>query len=113
MVDGANGRDDGVELQTAARALADAVPMLVERLSRVRPGNIYRHALEVLERPLLVHVLAMTGGNQLRAARLLGINRNTLRKRCRELRLALPKDLQPAAEKAAPAALAPSAARSP
>jgi two-component system nitrogen regulation response regulator GlnG len=34
----------------------------------------------------------MTGGNQLRAARLLGLNRNTLRKRCRELRLALPRE---------------------
>ena len=113
MVDGANGRDEGVELQTVARALADAVPTLVERLSRVRPGEIYRQALEVLERPLLIHVLAMTGGNQLRAARLLGINRNTLRKRCRELRLALPKDPRRAAEKAPTAALAPSAARSP
>jgi hypothetical protein len=44
---------------------------------------------------------------------LLGINRNTLRKRCRELRLALPKDPRRAAEKAPTAALAPSAARSP
>ena len=113
MIDGANGRDEGVELQSAGRVLADVVPMLVERLSRARPGKIYRQALEVLERPLLVHVLAMTGGNQLRAARLLGINRNTLRKRCRELRLALPKDPPAAAEKAPTAALAPSAARSP
>jgi DNA-binding protein Fis len=30
----------------------------------------------------------MAGGNQLRAARLLGVYRNTLRKRCRELGLA-------------------------
>ena len=111
MAESTSGREDGVELQAAARALADAVPQLVERLSRVRPGKIYRQALEVMERPLLVHVLAMTGGNQLRAARLLGINRNTLRKRCRELRLALPKDPRGAAEKAPTAALTPSAAR--
>jgi two-component system nitrogen regulation response regulator GlnG len=45
----------------------------------------------MLERPLIAHVLARTGGNQLRAARLLGLNRNTLRKRCRELDLALPR----------------------
>jgi DNA-binding protein Fis len=92
MVDGADGRVDGTELQAVVHAFADTVPLLVERLSRARPGRIYRDALELLERPLLGHVLAMTGGNQLRAARLLGLNRNTLRKRCRELRLALPRE---------------------
>jgi DNA-binding protein Fis len=115
MADGANGRGDGTaEFQTATRALADTVPLLVERLSRARPGQIYRQALELLERPLLAHVLAMTGGNQLRAARLLGLNRNTLRKRCRELHLALPREpKRGAAEKGPSASLAPSAARSP
>jgi DNA-binding protein Fis len=113
MVDDADGRGEGAELQTVARALADAVPPLVERLSRVRPGRIYRQALEVLERPLLAHVLAMTGGNQLRAARVLGINRNTLRKRCRELRLPLPKESRRAGDKGPPASLARLAARSP
>ena len=88
-----DGRGDGTaELLPVARALSDAVPLLVERLSRARPGQIYRQALELLERPLLTHVLAMTGGNQLRAARVLGLNRNTLRKRCRELQLALPRE---------------------
>src|SRR5438093_12016891 len=92
MADSADGRGDGTSgLQTVARALSDTVPLLVERLSKARPGHIYRQALELLERPLLGHVLAMTGGNQLRAARLLGLNRNTLRKRCRELRIALPR----------------------
>jgi two-component system nitrogen regulation response regulator GlnG len=93
MADALDGRDNGTaELQMVARALADTVPQLVERLSRGHPGRIYRQALQLLERPLLAHVLAMTGGNQLRAARLLGLNRNTLRKRCRELRLALPRE---------------------
>src|SRR5438445_417767 len=73
MVDGPDGRGDGTELQAVARALADTVPLLVERLSRARPGRIYREALELLERPLLGHVLAMTGGNQLRAARARGL----------------------------------------
>lgn len=95
MADGADRRGDGTaELQTVARALADTVPQLVERLSRTRPGRIYCEALELLERPLVGHVLAMTGGNQLRAARLLGLNRNTLHKRCRELRLVLPRRLR-------------------
>jgi DNA-binding protein Fis len=92
MVDGPDGRGDGTELQIVVRALTDTVPLLVERLSRARYGRIYREALELLERPLIGHVLAMTGGTQLRAARVLGLNRNTLRKRCRELHLALPRE---------------------
>jgi DNA-binding protein Fis len=64
------------------------VPDLVEHLLTARPGRVYREALATLERPLLVHALLLAGGSQLRAARLLGINRNTLRKRCRELGLA-------------------------
>ena len=76
MADGVDGRGDGTaELLPVARALSETVPLLVERVSIVRPGQIYRQALELLERPLLKHVLAMTGGNQLRAARLLGLNR--------------------------------------
>ena len=51
------------------------------------PGMIYRRALAAFERPLIENALARTGGNQLRAAELLGINRNTLRKRITELNL--------------------------
>jgi two-component system nitrogen regulation response regulator GlnG len=71
--------------------IANTVPALAEELLRSRPGHVYRAAVAILERPLLAHVLAATGGNQLRAARLLGLNRNTLRKRCRELALDLPR----------------------
>jgi DNA-binding protein Fis len=97
MADGPNGHVDRAELQAVVSALADTVPLLVERLSRAHPGRIYREAVGLLERPLLAHVLAMTGGNQLRAARVLGLNRNTLRKRCRELGLAPPRERTPAA----------------
>ena len=50
-------------------------------------GDLYHRALAVLEKPLFAHALARTGGNQLRAAHLLGINRNTLRKRLVELEI--------------------------
>jgi len=92
MVEHADRRGEKApEFDGALRALAEAVPLLVERLSATRSDHLYRRALALLERPLLGYALSLTGGNQLRAARLLGLNRNTLRKRCRELRLALPR----------------------
>jgi len=56
-------------------------------LAENRPshGSVYHSALAAFERPLIEHALSETGGNQLRAAKLLGINRNTLRKRIGEL----------------------------
>ena len=50
-------------------------------------GTLYHSALAAFEKPLFEHVLGETGGNQLRAAQMLGINRNTLRKRLGELRI--------------------------
>jgi two-component system nitrogen regulation response regulator GlnG len=41
--------------------------------------------LREIERPLLQLSLSATRGNQIRAAELLGLNRNTLRKKLREL----------------------------
>lgn len=49
------------------------------------PGSVYDMALAAFERPLFEAVLRETQGNQLRAAQVLGINRNTLRKRLGEL----------------------------
>jgi two-component system nitrogen regulation response regulator GlnG len=45
------------------------------------PPALYDHLLDQLERPLFRMTLAATRGNQLRAAALLGLNRNTLRKK--------------------------------
>ena len=80
----------------ATSVITNTVPALAEELLGSRPGDVYRAAVAIIERPLLAHVLAATGGNQLRAARLLGLNRNTLRKRCRELGLDLPRSPAPA-----------------
>src|SRR6187401_1763867 len=49
------------------------------------PPGLYDRVLQHVERPLLMAALAATRGNQIRAAALLGLNRNTLRKKIRDL----------------------------
>jgi two-component system nitrogen regulation response regulator GlnG len=73
------------ELVALTSALSDLVPELADQLMAIQPGRVYREALAMLEKPLLIHALRLTGGSQLRAARLLGVNRNTLRKKIRDL----------------------------
>jgi two-component system nitrogen regulation response regulator GlnG len=53
-------------------------------------SGVYDRIVREIERPLIALSLEATRGNQLRAAELLGLNRNTLRKKIREL------DIQPA-----------------
>jgi two-component system nitrogen regulation response regulator GlnG len=50
-------------------------------------AGLYGRVLQEIERPLLSVAMAECGGNQLRAAELLGLNRNTLRKKLRDLGL--------------------------
>jgi DNA-binding protein Fis len=50
-------------------------------------SGLYDRVLQEIERPLLAIVLDECCGNQLRAAELLGLNRNTLRKKLRALGL--------------------------
>ena len=64
------------------------------RMHEPAAGSVYDAALAAFERPLLADALRRTGGNQLRAAQLLGINRNTLRKRLTELAID-PAGLEP------------------
>jgi two-component system nitrogen regulation response regulator GlnG len=49
------------------------------------PTGLYDRVLQDMEKPLLAISLAATRGNQIRSAQLLGLNRNTLRKKIREL----------------------------
>ncbi len=56
-----------------------------------RPGRVHRDVLGVFERMVLKRALEVTGGRQLQAARLLGLNLNTVRSRCRELHVYVPR----------------------
>ncbi len=55
--------------------------------SALPASGLYDRVIQEIERPLLTLTLAECRGNQLRAAALLGLNRNTLRKKIRELGL--------------------------
>jgi len=49
------------------------------------PPGLYHRVLREVEYPLISAALAATRGNQIKAAELLGVNRNTLRKKIRDL----------------------------
>jgi two-component system nitrogen regulation response regulator GlnG len=51
--------------------------------------NLYAMVMEQVERPLINIILQQTRGNQVRSAEILGINRNTLRKKIKELGICL------------------------
>jgi len=59
------------------------------------PPGVYDRILQEIERPLISICLAATRGNQIRAAHLLGLNRNTLRKKIRDLGLEVVRGLRP------------------
>ena len=61
-------------------------------MEKMESGDVYTMVLEQVERPLIRFVLEKTRGNQVRAADILGINRNTLRKKITELGIELKKD---------------------
>ncbi len=57
------------------------------------PSDIYDRVLAEVERPLIQLTLAATRGNQIRAASMLGLNRNTLRKKIRDLEIPVVRGL--------------------
>ncbi len=55
-----------------------------DQLDGHNTSGLHRLVMAEVETPLLEAVLAYTGGNQSKAAQVLGINRGTLRKKLRE-----------------------------
>ena len=68
---------------TSERGLSGLVDQLLD--GPPPEGGRHAAALSAIEAPLIAGALARTRGNQLRAAELLGMNRNTLRERMRAL----------------------------
>ena len=72
-------------ITSAMRSSATSPRYFAEFEDGLPPAGLYHRILREIEFPLLTAALAATRGNQIRAADLLGVNRNTLRKKIRDL----------------------------
>lgn len=77
---------DEEDLSSVARAVF--VTLFAKQKGEGTPiTDLYTYAIRAVEKPLFELTLKETRGNQIRAAELLGLNRNTLRKRLSELNI--------------------------
>ena len=83
-----------LEIDAVPPAAADDLGAAVERhltsyfgahAGELPPPGLYQRVLREIEAPLISAAIGATRGNQIKAAELLGLNRNTLRKKIREL----------------------------
>ncbi|MCK9572562.1 MAG: hypothetical protein M0Q96_04720 [Candidatus Omnitrophica bacterium] len=72
-----------------AKEIEKALLGLDRLFLRGKEGQIYHIMLDALDKSLITNTLAITFGNQIRAAKLLGINRNTLRAKIKKLGISL------------------------
>jgi two-component system nitrogen regulation response regulator GlnG len=95
--------EPGLPLNGAGDEDGDTLSQAVERhLMRyfsthgeeLPPPGLHDRVLREIERPLISLSLAATRGNQIRAAHLLGLNRNTLRKKIRDLDIRVVRGLK-------------------
>jgi len=94
----ASGGADKTDVQTS-EGLAGAVERHIRGYFAAHKGGLpaaglYDRVLREVERPLILLTLGATRGNQIRAAHLLGLNRNTLRKKIRELDIPVVRGLK-------------------
>lgn len=86
---GTSSRNDDISLESL---VDQKLRSCLGSLDKMESGDLYGMVLEQIERPLIRFVLEKTRGNQVKAADILGINRNTLRKKIQELGIEIRKD---------------------
>ena len=87
--DGAGAAREDEDLPLSAAVERHLVKLFGSYGDGLPPPVHYNRILRVLEQPLISASLASTRGNQIKAAELLGLNRNTLRKKIRDLDIRL------------------------
>ncbi len=90
----AGGAPEGAA-QTEGRGLSQSIEAHLREYFQAHSGEmpasgLYDRILRAVEYPLIDITLEATGGNQIKAAQILGLNRNTLRKKIRDLDIPLP-----------------------
>lgn len=93
--------DSPVSTSTGSVTIAQSVEDNMQRYfsqfgGDLPPPGLYHRVLEEVEYPLVLAALTATHGNQIKAAELLGLNRNTLRKKIRELGVSIYRSPRPA-----------------
>ena len=78
-------RQSSAEVLPLEEAVRHRLAELLERNAGTPVGELHATLISAVERPLIEIVLERSGGNQVKAAEMLGINRNTLRKKITEL----------------------------
>jgi two-component system, NtrC family, nitrogen regulation response regulator GlnG len=90
----ADGEGDGEADSLSASVERHLTRYFAGHHDQLPPAGLYDRILQDVERPLISICLAATRGNQIRAAHLLGLNRNTLRKKIRDLNLEVIRGLK-------------------
>jgi two-component system nitrogen regulation response regulator GlnG len=80
--------DSNVEEESLSESVDAHIKRYFEALKGGMPApGLYSRVLREVEYPLIMATLEVTRGNQVRAANILGVNRNTLRKKIRDLNI--------------------------
>ena len=84
------------DIQTSDESFSDLVKKQISNFFNLLgkdkpPPNLYNRIVSEVEKPLITSTLFYTNGNQLKAAKILGINRNTLRKKILDLKISSKK----------------------
>lgn len=88
------GSETKVNSVAMGNSLKDALTFHLNRYfdahgEKLPPNGLYQRILKEIEKPLIEKALSVTNGNQLRSADLLGLNRNTLRKKISDLKISM------------------------
>ena len=82
---------EGDAADSFAALIGRRVAQYLEKSNGEEPRGLYQKLVAEIERPLIEQAMRRAEGNQVRAARILGLNRNTLRKKLVDLGIATRK----------------------